>query len=274
MTTTGPAPGQDASKYLLPGEEAVINQRRHWAALARPTARTLPVLLVGLWVLTRAPGNRFTSTVGLLLVLAALVYLGLAVGEWWVRHFLVTKRRVLMTSGVIVRTVAVMPLRRITDLTYSESLVGQVLGYGGFRFESAGQDQALSKITYLPGAKVIYDQISSLLFPSDAAGARRGEEEDGGGPDPTDPPGRPTAHPATPDPATPDPATPDQAARPAGRPAARPAPAAHPAAPPATGPTVTRGPGHSTGPIPGFDNPYPHTPHPPADDGGMGQADR
>lgn len=177
--------GRDAEKYLLPGEEAVINQRRHWAVLARPAVRAVPVALLGLWVLTVDPGNRVTSIVGLLLVVGALVYLGLAVGEWWVRHFLVTKRRVLMTSGVIVRTVAVMPLRRITDLTYSETLVGQLLGYGGFRFESAGQDQALSSISYLPDAKTLYDEISGLLFPSDATGSRRGsDEEDGGGPFP------------------------------------------------------------------------------------------
>ena len=59
------------------------------------------------------------------------------------RHFIVTKRRVLLTSGVIVRTVTLLPLRRITDLTWQETLLGQVLGYGTFRFESAGQDQAL-----------------------------------------------------------------------------------------------------------------------------------
>ncbi|KQS73377.1 PH domain-containing protein [Modestobacter sp. Leaf380] len=192
MTTARPVSrtGRDAEKYLLPGEEAIINQRRHWAVLARPAVRGVPFLALGLWLLVLAPDNRVTSLLGLLVGLGALAYLGLAVGEWWVRHFLVTKRRVLMTSGVVVRTVAVMPLRRITDLTYSESLVGQLLGYGGFRFESAGQDQALSSVSYLPDAKTLYDQISGLLFPSDAAGARRGsEEEDGGGPFPGAAPG-------------------------------------------------------------------------------------
>lgn len=183
---TSSAPlGRDAGRYLLPGEEAVVNQRRHWAALVRPGVRGVPVLAVGVWVLALDPGNRFTVVLGLVVALGALGYLGLSVGEWWVRHFLVTKRRVLLSSGVFVRKVAVMPLRRITDLTYQETLVGQVLGYGGFRFESAGQDQALSQITYLPDAKTIYDKISGLLFPTDAG--RGGDDEDGG--DPTRRPG-------------------------------------------------------------------------------------
>lgn len=178
--------GRDAGRYLLPGEKAVVNQRRHWAALVRPGVRGVPVLLLGVWLLAIDPDNRFTLLLGLVVALGALGYLGLAVGEWWIRHFLVTKRRVLLTSGVVVRKVAVMPLRRITDLTYQETLVGQVLGYGGFRFESAGQDQALSQITYLPDAKTIYDEISQLLFPTD--GGSRGGDEDGG-----PPPGRPPA---------------------------------------------------------------------------------
>ena len=72
------------------------------------------------------------------------------------RHFIVTRRRVLLTSGVIVRTVTLLPLRRITDLTWQETLLGQVLGYGTFRFESAGQDQALRHLTYMPDAQTLY----------------------------------------------------------------------------------------------------------------------
>ena len=66
------------------------------------------------------------------------------------RHFIVSTRRVLLVSGVIVRTVTLLPLRRITDLTWKETFLGQILGYGTFRFESAGQQHALSEITFLP----------------------------------------------------------------------------------------------------------------------------
>src|SRR3712207_7307605 len=75
------------------------------------------------------PDNRLPTTVGFLVLVGALVYLALRVGEWWMRHFIVTNRRVLLTSGIIVRTVALLPLRRITDLTYKETLFGQLLGY-------------------------------------------------------------------------------------------------------------------------------------------------
>jgi membrane protein YdbS with pleckstrin-like domain len=183
---SGPAPlelpsraSKDVEKYLLPDETAVVATRRHWAVLIEPTVKFLPVFVAGGWLLLFDPDNRVTSSAGLLVVLAALVYYGLRVGEWWMRHFIVSTRRVLLTSGVIVRTVTLLPLRRITDLTWKETLLGQVLGYGTFRFESAGQQQALSEITFLPGADVLYRRVSALLFSSDWGGAASGGDDEG-----------------------------------------------------------------------------------------------
>ena len=134
-------------------------------------AKALPVLAVGLWLLLLDPDDRVTASVGFVLLVGALGYLALRVGEWWMRHFIVTNRRVLLTSGIIVRTVALLPLRRITDLTWEETFFGQILGYGSFRFESAGQDQALRHLTYMPDAQRRYRQVSELLFGSDQAAA-------------------------------------------------------------------------------------------------------
>ena len=189
-----PAPGpsggsrsvwsKDADKYLLPHEQPpVIATRRHWAVLIGPVVKAVPVLAVGGWLLMIDPDNRLTSSVGLVVLFGALGYLALRAGEWWMRHFIVTNRRVLLTTGIVVRTVALLPLRRITDLTYKETLLGQLLGYGTFRFESAGQQQALSEITYLPRADVLYRDVSNLLFGN---GADSGDDEGEAEPSPRD----------------------------------------------------------------------------------------
>ncbi len=180
---------KDAEKYLLPHEQPpVIATRRHWAVLIEPGLKSLPFLALGLWLLLLDRDNRVSTTAGFLVLVGAAVYLGLRIGEWWMRHFIVTNRRVLLTSGLVVRTVALLPLRRITDLTYKETLFGQLLGYGTFRFESAGQQQALSEITYLPRADRLYRKVSNLLFGGD--GADSGDDE--GSPEPSRrPPPRP-----------------------------------------------------------------------------------
>jgi hypothetical protein len=187
---SGPAGGRpprwakDAAKYLLPGEQTVVATRRHWAVLLWPGTKALLVLVAGLWVLVLDPDNRFSAGAGLLVVLGALGWFALRAGEWWMRHFIVTRRRVLLTSGIVARTVTLLPLRRITDLTWKETVLGQVLGYGTFRFESAGQQQALSEITFLPRADLLYREVSELLFGSDwgGAGDDEGNLDDGGRP--------------------------------------------------------------------------------------------
>jgi membrane protein YdbS with pleckstrin-like domain len=183
---------KDVEKYLLRGEEPVVVTRRHWAVLIEPTVKFLPAFAIGGWLLLFDPDNRVTSSAGLVVLLAAFAYYGLRVAEWWMRHFIVSRRRVLLTSGVIVRTVTLLPLRRITDLTWQETLLGQVLGYGTFRFESAGQDQALRHLTYMPDAQTRYREVSELLFSQDYGGAATGGDDEGNDdrdvPAPTTPP--------------------------------------------------------------------------------------
>ncbi len=212
---TGPAPElpsrarKDVEKYLLPGERAVVVTRRHWAVLIEPTVKFLPVFLVGGWLLLLDPEDRVTSSAGLLVIVGSLIYYALRVAEWWMRHFIVSRRRVLLTSGVIVRTVTLLPLRRITDLTWQETLLGQLLGYGTFRFESAGQDQALRHLTFMPDAQTRYRQVSELLFGSDMAPATTGDDEGNEDPDgtPAPPPdaGPPVRHDTEPIPRPPGP---------------------------------------------------------------------
>jgi membrane protein YdbS with pleckstrin-like domain len=182
---------KDVAKYLLDDEEAVLAVRRHWAVLIEPTLKFLPAVVLGGWLLVRDPGNRVTSTAGMLLLVAAIGYYALRIGEWWRRHFIVSRRRVLLTSGVIVRTVTLLPLRRITDLTWKETLLGQLLGYGTFRFESAGQGNALAEITFLPHAGQLYRQVSGLLFGSDHIGGAATTGDDEGNPEPPAPPPAP-----------------------------------------------------------------------------------
>ena len=175
---------KDVEKYLLPDERAVVATRRHWAVLIEPTLKFLPLFFVGGWLLLLDPQNEVSRSAGLIVLVGAFSYYGLRVAEWWMRHFIVSTRRVLLISGVIVRTVTLLPLRRITDLTWKETFLGQILRYGTFRFESAGQQQALSEITFLPGADVLYRRVSALLFSSDWGGAASGGDDEGN-PEPT-----------------------------------------------------------------------------------------
>ena len=86
--------------------------------------------------------------------------------EWTDEFFAVTKVRVMLVHGLFERRVDMMPLSKITDLTVDRSIMGRMLGYGTVVLESAGQDQALSTVKYVPEPESIYLHISAAAFGS------------------------------------------------------------------------------------------------------------
>jgi len=60
--------------------------------------------------------------------------------------------------------VDMMPLTKVTDMSFNRSARGQLLGFGEFVVESAGQDQALRHIEYLPYPEQLYLEVCGLIF--------------------------------------------------------------------------------------------------------------
>ena len=84
--------------------------------------------------------------------------------NWRRDWFVATDKRFLLFYGFIRRRVAMMPLLKVTDMTYDRSILGRIFGYGKFVLESAGQDQALSTIDHVPDADTHYHAICTQLF--------------------------------------------------------------------------------------------------------------
>lgn len=150
-------------RYLLPAEQELWRTRRHWVVLVKPGLRVLGVLVVAGVLAGAAPAlDRLVS----LALLVAVVHVLLRVLAWWDLEYVLTDRRVLMQSGFPRRRVASMGLRKITDMSFEQSIPGRVAGYGDLVVESAGQDQALSRLDHVPRAGEFYAAFSAQLFPT------------------------------------------------------------------------------------------------------------
>ncbi|MDF5756093.1 PH domain-containing protein [Spongiactinospora sp. TRM90649] len=167
LVTHGDSAPSSVNRYLLPHEHQVIMVRRHPAILLRPVAEVFGgLILAGL--LSRWLGG---SVGGQALVVVWWAWLLLLirfvwkVAEWSVDYFVVTSKRMLLTYGLITRKVAMMPLGKVTDMSFQRSVLGRMLGYGEFVLESAGQDQALSTVNYLPYPETLYLEVCQMLFP-------------------------------------------------------------------------------------------------------------
>ena len=175
----------DPAKYLLPTERPVINIRRHWAVLAASTIQSVLLLILGVLLARVLSGVGFVQMVVVYFCVFVVVRWMWIIGDWYVEKLVVTDKRLLLVTGIVTRKVAIMPLVKVTDLTFNRSATGLMLGYGQFVVETAGQDQALSHIDFVPQPEKLYMQISELLFGGDkgAPGAlvtvaqREAEEE-------------------------------------------------------------------------------------------------
>ncbi|HYV77275.1 MAG TPA: PH domain-containing protein [Streptosporangiaceae bacterium] len=169
LVSTGNNPPREVDKYLLlhEREHQVITVRMHPAVLVAPVALALGGLIVAVVlngsVLSGQRAIMMIVWVGwLILFLWALV----KAATWSVEYFVVTSRRMILTSGLLTRKVAMMPLNKVTDMSFQRSLGGRLFGYGEFILESAGQDQALRNIPFIPYPEQLYLEVCDLLFPS------------------------------------------------------------------------------------------------------------
>lgn len=155
-------------RYLVGRERVVVAVRRHPAQLVEPFVTTLAALLLVAWLDPRVPRSAP-------LVLDVLWWAWVAVAgrgvwhllEWRQAWFVATNRRLLLVHGFITRRVAMMPLSKVTDLSYNRTPLGRLLGYGEFVLESAGQEQALRKVPWVRSPDRTYRLICAELFEPD-----------------------------------------------------------------------------------------------------------
>jgi hypothetical protein len=57
-----------------------------------------------------------------------------------------------------------MMITKVTGMSYLRPFVGQLLGYGTLRVESAGQKQDLETIKCLPRPEEVFMAVSELVF--------------------------------------------------------------------------------------------------------------
>jgi uncharacterized membrane protein YdbT with pleckstrin-like domain len=108
--------------------------------------------------------------------LPVLLYFLYRVAARQATYFAVTDKRMILVSGLVVRKVAMMPLAKVTDMSFQRSAMGRVFGYGEFIVESAGRDQALRSVNFVPYPEQLYLEVCGLLFPDAVAETQQDQD--------------------------------------------------------------------------------------------------
>jgi membrane protein YdbS with pleckstrin-like domain len=155
----------EVTKYLAETELEALGGQVHEAVMIEPIATTTLGVIACLWLTVYLPAD--LTWLAHVLYVVILVFIGRLVVlafEWRFNLIFITNKRIIYVHGLITRRVEMMPLSKLTDMSYIRTPLGTVLGYGTFRVESAGQDQALSRLSPIPDPDNSYRYVQNLLF--------------------------------------------------------------------------------------------------------------
>ncbi|GAB3951534.1 hypothetical protein GCM10029976_088090 [Kribbella albertanoniae] len=135
-------------RHLISDEgEVVIDEvRQHWVVFTVPMLEVLLAAALLVAMVTTPIGGQPV------LLAICLVLLTHAFWNFLTHHrdrFVVTNMRVMRIRGVFSQTVATTPIARVLDITLQKPIIGRMLGYGHFIFESAAQDQGFREIKWV-----------------------------------------------------------------------------------------------------------------------------
>lgn len=152
-------------RYVLDGEQLVVAIHQHPVVVAEPVLTAVAILVLVIVVDTHVSAG-LGGVVNVLwwVWFAAVARAVWMVFEWRQQWVVATNKRLMLTYGFIVRKVAMMPLSKVTDMSYHRSIAGRIFGWGTFVMESAGQQQALSEIRFVPNPDHNYRALCAEIF--------------------------------------------------------------------------------------------------------------
>src|SRR3954452_48773 len=76
---------------------------------------------------------------GLGICLVALIWLAMRYGKWATTTFVVTTQRLIYRSGVLAKHGREIPLDRLNDISFHQTVFERMIGAGDLMIESAGE---------------------------------------------------------------------------------------------------------------------------------------
>ena len=124
-------------------EEIVYDLRPHWWALVGPILLAFVVVAATAlgWAMLPGGGLQWPTRLGATgVALLVLLVFGLPRYLRWVTtHFVLTTDRLIFRTGVVAKLSREIPLERLNDVTFTQSVWERLIGAGDLLIESAGE---------------------------------------------------------------------------------------------------------------------------------------
>jgi uncharacterized membrane protein YdbT with pleckstrin-like domain len=125
------------------GEEVVLDLHPHWGQLFVPVLVFLVVVGAGGFGAAVIPSGRYQADGRWAVLVVGVVVIGwftvLPYLRWLTTRYVLTDQRLVIRTGVIARHGRDVPLDRVNDVSFSETLFERMLRSGTLVVESAGE---------------------------------------------------------------------------------------------------------------------------------------
>jgi len=126
-------------KLLNDGEDVVLDLRPHWWFLAGPVAALVALIIVSIVVQAKVDNNAVQLVLGVVPVVLAMIWFLARYAKWSTTNFVVTTDRLIHRSGVIAKHGKEIPLERLNDISFHQSIFERLIGAGDLMIESGGE---------------------------------------------------------------------------------------------------------------------------------------
>jgi uncharacterized membrane protein YdbT with pleckstrin-like domain len=148
-------------------ESIVFDLKPHWVALIPPTLYTIGFLIFWAVAYDLAKDNFYSEGTKDLAqnVIAIISLVGIAwlavprVLRWAFTNFVLTTDRLIVRGGVFAKHSKEIPLERVNDVTFNQSIIERILKAGDLLIESAGE-RGQTKISNVRNP----EQVQLMIF--------------------------------------------------------------------------------------------------------------
>ena len=121
---------------LTPNEEIVLERNPHWIYMAPSAVMLGLAFLVFVFLLIVHMGYAWVGAVAMLIVLIGTFGQFL---RWRTTQFVVTSERIVTRQGILSKGGMEIPLDRVTNISYHQTLLERIVKAGDLVIESAGE---------------------------------------------------------------------------------------------------------------------------------------
>jgi uncharacterized membrane protein YdbT with pleckstrin-like domain len=164
-------------RNLNANETIALDMHPHWWYFAEPASALVLVIVLGILQAAKGPEGDTGDVIRLVLIGLLIVTALWVVGrylKWITTNFVMTSQRLIFRQGVIAKSGIEIPLERVNNVNFNQSIFERLLGAGDLLIESGGED-GQQRFTDIRNPSKVQNLLSSLV---ETAHGRRGS---GGG---------------------------------------------------------------------------------------------